>query len=185
MSQQIKKQTLTNQSRRNFLKGAAYTSALSVGGMSSLAFAISGDTAVKTKGNTDLSDNKISVMQQKMLHKETVSLFNNNDEAIMLDALQPVKIERVSGSLIVKPNIIESGAVALTGMIMMHPRQRISFDIQTTGGVFSSAEIADASKLSGQQLHITSGNASFNKLIPVTNHEFKEAMPTSPIMAYV
>jgi len=170
------------QSRRNFLKGAAYTSALSVGGLSSFAYAIGGNTSTKVDGATKFVESDISVMQQQMLHKETVSLFNNSDKPIMLDALKPVTIERVSGSLVVKPNVIEAGAPAFTGMIMMHPRQRISFDIQTTSGIFSSAEIADVSKLDGQQMHITSEHSAFNKLIPVTNPNVVEASTTMAVV---
>lgn len=169
------KQELSNQSRRNFLKGAAYTSALSIGGVSSLAFAMSGDTSISGGNTTGLAINDISVMQQQMLHKETVSLFNNSDKAITLDALRPVLIERVNGSFVVKPNLIQSEA--FSGMIMMLPRQRISFDIQTTGSVFSSAEVADVSKLDGQLLHITSRHSAFNKLIPVTNPNITEVKP--------
>ena len=114
-------------------------------------------------------------MHQQMLHKETVSLFNNSDEGVMLDAKNPVTIERVNGSLLVKPNIVD--AVAVNGMIMMMPRERISFEIQTTGGIFSSAEITDVSKLNGQLMHITSEHSGFNRLIPVVNPNITEAMP--------
>lgn len=165
----MSKNTHFTQSRRNFLKGAAYTSVLSIGGISSLAFAKSGDAAIKADASIGLADSNISVMQQQMLNKETVSLFNNSDEAITLDALHPVVIKRVNGSFVVKPNLIESEAFC--GMIMMLPRQRISFDIQTNSSVFSSAEIADVSKLDGQRLHITSEHAAFNKLIPVAHHD--------------
>lgn len=170
------------QSRRNFLKGAAYSSALSVGGLSSVAFAMSGKASLDTKHTADIVENNISVMQQQMLHKETVSLFNNSDNPIMLDALKPVTIERVNGSLIVKPNVIEAGAPAITGMIMMHPRQRISFDIQTTGGAFSSAEITDISKLDGQLMHITSNHSGFNKLISVNTPNIVDPKATMVVV---
>ena len=185
MSKPIINKSNFTQSRRNFLKGAAYTSALSVGGLSSLAYAVSDDTSVNASVNatgnvSGLANADISVMQQQMLHKETVSLFNNSDEGMMLDAKNPVKIERVNGSLLVRPNVVD--AVAVNGMIMMMPRERISFDIQTTGGTFSSAEITDISKLDGQLMHITSEHSAFNRLIPVTNPNITEA---KPIMAAV
>lgn len=161
-------QTQFTQSRRNFLKGAAYTSVLSIGGVSSLAFAAKGKTAAATAADTANAINAdISVMQQPMLHKETVSLFNNSDEPVMLDAMQPIKIDRVNGSLVVKPNVISDKAYS--GMIMIHPRERLSFDIQTTGGIFSSAEVQDARLLDGQLLHISSEHSAFNRLIPVSN----------------
>jgi len=164
------KSELSNQSRRNFLKGAAYTTALSVGaigGLSSLAFANSVGTKSDAITSTSISD--INIMQQKMLHKEAVTLFNKSDDTIMLDALHPIQIIRVNGSLQIKPNFIESSACC--GMIMILPRQRIAFDIQTTGGHFSSAEIQDVSKLDGQRLHVTSEHFAFNKLIPVSNFD--------------
>lgn len=164
-----KHSTSFTQSRRNFLKGAAYTSALSMGGVSSLAFAAGDNKTLEPM----LSENTISVMQQPMLHKETVSLFNNTDYPVALNAAQPVIIERVSGSLIVKPNVVESHlAIAdKSAVIVLAARERLAFDIQTTGGVFSCAEIADTSKLAGEQLHITSAHSAFNTLIPVSSAE--------------
>ena len=145
-------------SRRNFLKGAAYTSALSLGGLSNFAFATSADDLV--------ANSHISVMQQHMLHKEVVSLFNTSDEILMLDAAQPVKIERVNGSLLVKPNPAKSKSPK--DMIMMQARQRISFDIQTTGSIYSHAEVQTAARTKGQLLHISSEHSGFNALIPVS-----------------
>ena len=173
MSNPISNKSNFTQSRRNFLKGAAYTSVLSVGGISSLAFAMSDKTTIgsdTTSGPvSSFTDSDISVMQQQMLHKETVSLFNKTDDVVMLDALKPVSIERVNGSFAVKPNIVTSAA--FSGMIMMQAGQRISFDIQTTGSIFSSAEIQDVTKLDGQLLHITSEHSGFNQLIPVSSSD--------------
>lgn len=153
-------------SRRNFLKGVAYTSALSVGGISSLVYALSTNTSTLGDKTTSVANGDISVMQQKMLHKETVPLFNNSDKAITLDALLPVTIERLNSSLIVKPNLMES--VTSGSTIIIQPRERISFDIQTTGSIFSYAEISDTNQLKGQQLHISSHHSGFNRLIPVS-----------------
>ena len=69
----MSKQTFT-QSRRHFLKGVAYTSALSIGGLSSLAFATG--TCAK---------------QQKTLDKETLTLFNQSDKTVTLDAYKTCK----------------------------------------------------------------------------------------------
>lgn len=166
-------------SRRHFLKGAAYTSALSLGGLSSFALAANVDTAsfndaLSTSG--DITNNSISVMQQHMLHKEMVSLFNNSDEVLMLDAAHPVKIERVNGSLVVKPNISKSKSS--NNIIMMQARQRISFDIQTTGSIFSHAEIKSSGRTKGKFLHINSEHSGFNALIPVSNSAFRKTMPS-------
>jgi len=160
---------LTNRSRRKFLKGAAYTSIISISGLSSLAFANSDVTKSTSDGINSANYDGIKIMQQQMLHKEAVTLFNMSDDEIMLDALHPIHITRVNGSLQIKPNFIESSLSS--GMIMILPRERIAFDIQITGGHFSSAEIQDISKLKGQRLHITSEHFAFNKLIPVSNYD--------------
>ena len=175
MSEQTHKKLTVSQSRRNFLKGAAYTSVLSVGAVGAIG-AITSNVFTNSEVSKATSDaissathHGINIMQQQMLHKEAVTLFNTSDEEIMIDALHPVHILRVNGSLQIKPNFIETSVVS--GMLMILPRERISFDIQTTGGHFSSAEIQDISKLKGQRLHVTSEHFAFNKLIPVSESD--------------
>ncbi len=175
MSNSISNKGNFTQSRRNFLKSATYSSVLSMGtigalsGFSSMVFANTDATKLTSDAINSATHSEINIMQQQMLHKEAVTLFNTSDDAIMLDALHPIKIFKVNGSLQIKPNFVETSACC--GMIMILPRQRIAFDIQTTGGHFSSAEIQDVSKLSGQQLHVTSEHFAFNKLIPVSSSD--------------
>lgn len=146
-----------NKTRRTFLKGAAYTSALSVAGVSSLAF-------VLNKNKDKLEDKTASFNKGKV---ETVYLLNNSDQTITLDASFPVIIERVEGTLTAKPNLIDANSN--NGMVMMMPHQRISFEVQTKNGVTSGVEIADISKLYDQQLQMTSIYPTFNTVIPVIN----------------
>jgi len=72
-------------SRRNFLKGAAYSSALSLGGLSGLAFAAkstSPEKAFGVKASADLTNSGLSIMQQKTLTGETVTLINQSKKLL-------------------------------------------------------------------------------------------------------
>lgn len=142
-----------NNTRRTFLKGAAYASVLSVAGVSSLALV--------------LNKNKQASLEKTALNKETISLTNDSDVAVTLDASFPVIIERKNGLLIAKPNAI--GSNSNNGMIIMMPRQTISFDVQTKMETSNQVEIADISKLYEQQLQMASVYPILNKLTPVKN----------------
>lgn len=134
-------------SRRNFLKGFAYTSALSLGGLSCLAFASNGTT---DKYNSGICG--ISVSQQQVLDKESVTLINQSNESITLDALEPVRLERINGSLVVKVNQVKPNT--LSG-IEITPSQRITFDIQ------------EEPKPMGSHLQLISEHTAFNIIVPV------------------
>lgn len=155
-------------SRRNFLKGAAYTSAFSIGGMSSLAFALNGDTATTADKNAGLANNNISIMQQQMLDKETVTLFNHSDNPVMLDSLKPIHLEQINGSLVVKVNQINSDTAAFNGLIQISPRQRITFDITTMRADFTNSDIFPIPTLAGHDVLLSSEHGAFNKVISVS-----------------
>lgn len=76
-------------SRRRFLKGVAYASALSVGGLSSLAVANSANPEQYMVSGVNSS---------------VVTLFNQSPGAIALDAKQPVSLENINGWVVVKIN---------------------------------------------------------------------------------
>ena len=139
----MSKQTFT-QSRRHFLKGAAYTSALSIGGLSSLAFA------------TGASAN-----QQKTLAKETLTLFNQSDKTVTLDATKPVSLELVNGWVVVK---INKQTEQSTGKaISLAAGQRQSFAID--------AKLAPMLKESGDYIVITSEFSVLNNMVPITTYD--------------
>jgi hypothetical protein len=83
----------------------------------------------------------------------------------MVDALKPITLEQVNGSLVVKVNQIESEA--FNGMIAISPSERISFDIKTVGTDFTNAKILPSAKLNGNHLQITSEHSIFNRIVPV------------------
>ena len=139
----MSKQTFT-QSRRHFLKGAAYTSALSIGGLSSLAFATSS-----------------GAIKQNSKNKETLTLFNQSDKTVTLDALQPVSLEQVNGWVVVK---INKHSEQSTGKaISFAAGQRLSFAID--------AELAPKLKDSGDYIVITSEFSVLNNMIPITTYD--------------
>ena len=151
------------QSRRNFLKGIGFTSALSIGGLSSVAFAASGTATLSQPSGSASSD--ISIMQQRLFDKKTVTLINQTDKLVMVDALKPIRLEQVNGSLVVKVNQIESEA--LNGMIAISPSEHISFDIKEIGTDFANTDIFPMTNPTGSHLQITSEHSIFNRVIAV------------------
>jgi hypothetical protein len=156
------------QSRRNFLKGAAYTSLLSLGGISSLAFATNGaatkDTATSIK-SAEVSNSGISVTQQKILDREKVTLINQSNKLVMVDALKPISLKQVNGSLVVKVNQIESEA--LNGMVAISPSESITFDINAVAADFTNVNSVSMTNLARNHLQITSEHSIFNRVVPV------------------
>ncbi len=136
----MSKQTFT-QSRRHFLKGAAYASALSVGGLSSVAFATSSSDMRKDK--------------------ESLTLFNQSDKTVTLDALQPVSLEQVNGWVVVKIN--KHSEQSSGQAISLAAGQRQSFTID--------AELAPMLQDSGDYIVITSEFSVLNNMIPVTTYD--------------
>ena len=76
-------------SRRNFLKGAVYTSALSMGGLSGAALASS------------VTPNQFIVTDTT---SAAVTLMNQTVKTVALDATQPVSLEKINGWIVVKVN---------------------------------------------------------------------------------
>ena len=156
------------QSRRHFLKGAAYSSLLTFGSLSSLAFATNGFTKKDTANfikSAGLTSSGISVTQQSMLDRETVTLINQSNKLVMVDALKPISLEQVNGSLVVKVNQIESEAC--NGMIAISPGEHITFDIKATAADFTDEDKLSMTGFSGNQLQISSKHSIFNRIVPV------------------
>lgn len=130
MSKQIKKLT-----RRNFLKGAACTSALS-----SLAFA---ETPTL----------------EKETH-ETVTLFNQSDKTVELDALQPVSLQKLNGWVMVNINKASS---ADKQVVTLAAGQRLSFVVDS--------ELAPLLKDSGDYIVITNEFSVLNNTVPVSTYD--------------
>ncbi len=161
----------TNQSRRHFLKGAAYVSALSVVGLSSVAFATKGSTALDKPtdsllGDRILGDSDIRIIQETLFDREKVTLINQSGKLQMLDVRQPISLHQVNGSLVVTVN--QNDAEAVNGMVLMSPNQRFTFDVKAIGiDVTETVDLPALTNLAENQLQITSEHSVFNRIVPV------------------
>ena len=152
MSKQIK-----NLSRRTFLKGAAYTSALSIGGISSLAFATS------AKPVTDTAQ----VDMTQIDTDNSVVLFNQSDKTVALDASKPVDLQMVNGWVVVKINkASEQNVLNLetNAIISLSPGQKQTFVVES--------ELAPMLKeTSGDYVVITNEFSVLNNMVPISTYD--------------
>jgi hypothetical protein len=153
-----------NQSRRTLLKGMAYGSALSVGGLSSVAYALSSSKNTLAKINTPgcaLPTCDISIMQRQTFGKEIVTLVNHTNDVVTLDSITPVGLEHVNGSLMVKVNKVDDGVLSIQA------GERLTFEVEAISANFFNEVVPVPNVLAGH-LKISSDHAAFNGIIPVT-----------------
>ena len=148
---------MINQSRRTLIKTLGYGLALTAGGASTLAMA-----SVKTsKASSALPSCDISICQQQTNGKEIVSLMNLTGKPVTLDAITPVGLEHVNGSLVVKLNNVSDGAIKIEA------GERFSFEVAAIGEDQRYNELQIPNVLAGH-LSIKSDHPAFNGIIPVT-----------------
>lgn len=142
-------------SRRSFLKGAAYTSALSLGGLSSLAFGESTNTKQYIISGSDTS---------------RVTLFNQSAKSVALDASQPVSLEKVNGWIVVKINKApEQGysELSASGAITLASGESRSFAVD--------AELAPMLIETGGEIVITNEYSTLDNMVPIATYDTKVA----------
>jgi len=155
----------TNQSRRHFLKGAAYLSALSVSGLSSVAFATKISTALNETAGFS-KNNGIKIIQETFFDRESVTLINESGKLQMLDVRRPISLQQTNGTLVVKVN--QNDADAVNGMVLMSPNQRFTFDVKAIGiDVSNTNGLSALTNLAENQLQITSQHSVFNRIVSV------------------
>lgn len=132
----------TSFSRRKFLKGAAYASALSVGSASALSAANAMSSQPTTTKSTAAS---------------TVTLMNQSNRAIVLDATQPVTLEKVHGWVVVKINKAPANGIALAA------GQQGSFTVDS--------ELAPALKDTGGHIVITNEYSELDNMVPMATYD--------------
>lgn len=143
MSNQTKQLT-----RRHFLKGAAYLSALSVGGLSSAAFAACGHKNTKLSSSTS-----------------SVTLYNRSDKTVVLDATQPVSLEKVNGWVVVKINkapTYRSLDLKTDKVITLTAGQKLSFTVDS--------EMSPMLKEGDDYVVLTNEFAAFNNMVPIASY---------------
>lgn len=130
--------------RRSFLKGAAYTSALSVTGLSSIALAQSADPKQYIISGSGAP---------------AVTLFNQSAKTVALDATQPVSLEKVNGWVVVK---INKATEQSTSGITLASGQSQSFAVD--------AELAPMLIETGGDIVITNEYSTLDNMIPMTTY---------------
>jgi len=131
--------------RRNFLKGAAYASALSVGGLSSVALAQSASPKEYIVSGSSAS---------------AVTLFNQSAKTVALNASQPVSLEKVNGWVVVK---INKASEQDSSEITLAPGQKLSFAV--------NPELAPMLTETGGDIVITNEYSALDNMVPVATYD--------------
>lgn len=141
--------------RRSFLKGTAYASALSVGGLSGIA---SANPATLTQGVA--SNSNTASTSGGLL---AITLSNNSGKAIALNPQQPVSLEKVSGWVVVKINkasTLDSSEIMPGQQMSLAAGQACSFPVD--------AEVAPMLAAANANIVITDEFSSLDNMVPVT-----------------
>lgn len=140
--------------RRTFLKGAAYTSALSLGSLSGVALA---KPASATQSNAGQSNGAAASGLM------AVTLANQSDRAVMLDARQPVQLEEVNDWVVVKIN------KAQTSLAQPGAGQQISLAPGQQGSFTVDAAVAPALNAGGAYIVISNEFSPLDNVVPLTH----------------
>ena len=158
---------MSNTTRRTFLKGLACGSALSVGGLSSIAIAKS--TSIHVTGSA-LPTCDIHLLPNQHIGTDIVSISNHTDTAVTLNSFAPDNLDGVNQYLAVKVNKL--GKHAGQNTVTLAPGESlelvvaaISSDNQGNNNAKSSLAIPNV--LAGQ-LKVSSSHHAFSGIIPVT-----------------
>jgi hypothetical protein len=131
--------------RRSFLKGAAYTSALSMGGFASVALA-----------NPDAP--KEYIVSGGAV--SAITLFNQSAKTVALDASKPVSLEKVNGWVVVKINkASQQGSSDITTLL---PGQKLSFAVD--------ADLAPMLTETGGEIAITNEYSALDNMVPIATY---------------
>lgn len=129
--------------RRHFLKAAAYTSALSASGLSTVALA-------------DSSRSK------SIASPATITLLNQSNKTVVLDAANPVSLEKVHGWVVVKLNKSTNG-ISNNQKVALAAGQQQSFAVD--------GQLAPALKESGSHIVITNEFSELDNLVPMATYD--------------
>lgn len=117
-----------NSSRRNILKGLTYASILSLGGLSSLAFAVKRDIKRTLAEQGAHLSHGIRVIQALEGDTVQVTLENTTGRLALLNAYQPVTLEQREGAFTVHIN--QNEADAKNGKVVLADGEQIHFELQ-------------------------------------------------------
>jgi len=158
---------MSNTTRRTFLKGLAYGSALSLGGLSSLAIAKS--NSQHSSAGAGLPSCDIHLLPTQHIGTEILSLFNHTDKNVTIESITrhnlddnkylAIKVDKLG-------NHSGQNTVTLTpGETMEFVVAAISSD--NYGNTSSDGSVPIPNVLAGQ-LKVNSDHLDFSGIIPVT-----------------
>jgi len=161
---------IVNKTRRKFLQGTAYVSALSMTGLSLTAFT---NSALADSSKEELladarilGDSDIRIIQETLNDREKVTLINQSEKLQMIDARKPISLHQADGKLVVTVN--QNDADAINGMVVMSPNEHLTFDIKSLGTDLNNKVNSPALvNLTENQLQISSEHSVFNRVVAV------------------
>lgn len=163
-----------NQSRRTFIKGVAYSSALAAGGVSSLAMATANSSLATnaSTGGSALPTCDISIAPHQTVGTEIVTLTNHTSSNVQFDNISGAGLEHVNKHLAVKVNKL--GKHAGQKQVTLAPGEQLSFVVAAISsddcGNTNNKNLFIPNMLAGQ-LIIESNHPEFNGVIPLTVFE--------------
>ncbi len=166
---------MPNTTRRTFLKGLACGSALSIGGLSSVAMAKSSKQTISTGSALPTCD--IHLLPKQHIGTEILTLFNHTKTNVTLGTITPVGLEHVNSYLAVKVNKL--GKHAGQNTVTLVPGERLQFVVAAIssdkyGNTSFNSSLPIPNVLAGQ-LRVSSNHKDFSGIIPVTVFDLQAA----------
>ena len=166
---------MINQSRRTFIKGAAYSTALTVGGLSSVAMAtdvLSTKTASVESMGSALPTCDISIPSTQSIGTNIVTLTNTTGTNVKVNSISSMGLQHINKHLAVKVNKL--GVHAGQGKVTLAPGEQLSFVVAALSsddsGNANNKNLFIPNVLLGK-LEVNSDHPDFNGIIPVTVFE--------------
>ena len=169
---------MINQSRRTFIKGATYSTALTVGGLSSVAMATDAlskkTTAVKSIASmgSALPTCDISIPATQSIGTNIVTLTNTTRSTVTVNSISSMGLQHVNKYLAVKVNKL--GSHAGQAKVSLAPGEDLSFVVAAISsddsGNPNNKNLFIPNVLLGK-LEVSSDHPDFNGIIPVTVFE--------------
>ena len=162
-----------NQSRRTFIKGVAFSSALAAGGISGLAMAADSKVSANVStGGSALPTCDISIGPNQTIGTEIVTLTNHTSSNVRFDSISGAGLEHINKHLTVKVNKL--GKHANQGTVTLAPGEQLSFVVAALScddcGNANNKNLFIPNMLAGQ-LTVSSNHPEFNGIIPLTVFE--------------
>ena len=163
---------MLNQSRRTFIKGFAYSSALAAVGASSLAMATNASVSKATHSGSALPTCDISIAPHQTVGTEIVTLTNHTSVNVKFNSISGLGLEHVNKDLAVKVNKI--GKHVGQAQVTLEPGEQLSFVVAAFScddyGNTNNRNLFIPNMLAGQ-LTVESDHPDFNGVIPLTVFE--------------